>query len=79
MCDMLRPDARLTRHDVDKRHDLTFINMRHKRRSERLGVTERHGLLVLALLLHVQIPGIYFASSYKYRKLNNFRLKRYTI
>ena len=48
-----------------------------QRRSERLGVTKRHELLSLALLLHVQSPGTYFMSSYTYRKLNNFRLRRY--
>ena len=47
-----------------------------QRRSERLGVTKRHELLGLALLLHVQSPGTYFMSSYTYRKLNNFRLTR---
>ena len=33
--------------------------MRHKRRPGRLGVTKRHDLLVLALLLPMQSPGTY--------------------
>ena len=67
---MLLPDAEWRLFCV------TFVTSPYcfQRSFERHGVTRRHILLVLTLLLHVQSPGTYFTSSYMYRKLNNFRL-----